>query len=93
MSVIVVCQTAWTSMLGIDIDVQARQKKPTCHLIFQIEVACPEPALGCEHFGRVGQNQIFIRYTVYIRYFWQETHHTYGHIRCVYTVLANPTCW
>jgi hypothetical protein len=26
-----------------------------------------------------------------IRCFWQEVHHTYGHIRCVYTVLANPT--
>ena len=23
-------------------------------------------------------------------YFWQGNHHTYGHIRCVYTVLANP---
>jgi hypothetical protein len=30
-------------------------------------------------------------YTVYIRFFWQGNYHTYGHIRCVYTVLANPT--
>ena len=30
-------------------------------------------------------------YTVYIRHFWQGNHHIYGHIRCVYTVLANPT--
>jgi len=37
--------------------------------------------------ARVGQNHI---YTMYIRYFWQGNHHTYGHIRCVYTVLANP---
>ena len=29
-------------------------------------------------------------YTVYIRYFKQGNHHTYGHIRHVYTVLANP---
>jgi hypothetical protein len=33
-------------------------------------------------------------YIVYIRciygIFWQGNHHTYGHIRCVYTVLANP---
>jgi hypothetical protein len=29
-------------------------------------------------------------YTVYIRYFKQGNHHTYGHIRCVCTVLANP---
>jgi hypothetical protein len=29
-------------------------------------------------------------YTVYIRYFKQGNHHTCGHIRCVYTVLANP---
>jgi hypothetical protein len=30
-------------------------------------------------------------YTVYIRYFWQGNHHTYGHIRCAYTVLSNPS--
>jgi len=29
-------------------------------------------------------------YAVYIRYFKQGNHHTYSHIRCVYTVLANP---
>jgi hypothetical protein len=28
---------------------------------------------------------------VYIRYFQQGNPHTYGHIRCVYTVLASPT--
>ena len=27
---------------------------------------------------------------MYIWYFWQGNHHTYGHIRCIYTVLANP---
>jgi len=37
---------------------------------------------------RVGQNHI---HTVYIRYFWQGNHQIYGHIRCIYTVLANPT--
>ena len=26
----------------------------------------------------------------YIRYFWQGNYHTYGHIWCVCTVLANP---
>jgi len=36
---------------------------------------------------RIGQNHI---YTVYIRYFWQGNHRIYGHIRCIYTVLANP---
>jgi len=30
-------------------------------------------------------------YTVYIRYVWQGFHQIYGHIRCIYTVLANPT--
>ena len=39
------------------------------------------------HMSRVGQNHI---YTVYIRHFWQGTHQIYGHIRCIYTVLANP---
>jgi len=38
---------------------------------------------------RVGQYHI---YTVYIqRYFWQGNHRIYGHIRCIYTVLADPT--
>jgi len=37
--------------------------------------------------SRVGQNHI---YTVHIRYFWQGNHQIYGHIRCIYTVLANP---
>jgi hypothetical protein len=37
---------------------------------------------------RVDQNHI---YTVYIRYFWQGNHQTYGHILCIYAVLANPT--
>ena len=30
-------------------------------------------------------------YTVCIRYFWLGNHQKYGHIRCIYTVLANPT--
>jgi hypothetical protein len=42
----------------------------------------------CTHMCRVGQNHI---YTVYIRYFWQGNHQIYGHIRCIYTVLANTT--
>ena len=31
-------------------------------------------------------------YTIYIRYFWQGHHHICSHIRCIYKVLANPTC-
>jgi hypothetical protein len=42
-------------------------------------------ALKC--ICRVGQNHI---YTVHIWYFWQGNHQIYGHIRCIYTVLANP---
>ena len=38
--------------------------------------------------SRVGQNHI---YTVYIRYLWQGNHQIYGHIRCINTVLTNPT--
>jgi hypothetical protein len=30
-------------------------------------------------------------YAVNKRCFWQGNHQVYGHIRCVYTVLANPT--
>jgi len=36
---------------------------------------------------RVGQNH---KFTVYIRYFWQGNHQIYGHIQCIYTILANP---
>jgi len=36
---------------------------------------------------RAGQNHI---YTVCIGIFWQGNHQIYGHIRCIYTVLANP---
>jgi hypothetical protein len=35
-------------------------------------------------------------YTIYIRYYWHGFHQIYGHTRCIYTVLANPTscrCW
>jgi hypothetical protein len=38
------------------------------------------------HVSRVGQNPM---YTVCIRYFWQGNYQIYGHIRCIYTVLAN----
>jgi len=37
---------------------------------------------------RVGQNHI---YTVCMRYFWQGNRQIYGHIRCIYTDLANRT--
>ena len=38
---------------------------------------------------RAGQNYNYnIIYTVYIRYLWQGNHQIYGHIRCIYTVLA-----
>jgi hypothetical protein len=53
--------------------------KGTCHC------RCMSHAHCC--MSRVGQNHI---YTVYIRYFWQGNHQIYGHIRCIYTVLANP---
>jgi len=39
------------------------------------------------YIRRVGQNHIC---TVFIRYFWQGNHQIYDHIRCIYTVLANP---
>ena len=38
---------------------------------------------------RVGLNHI--ECTVYTRYFWQEKRQIYGHIQCIYTVLANPS--
>jgi len=52
------------------------------------------PGLPCIHgtygvlISRVGQNHI---YTVSVRYFWQGVCQIYGHKRCKYSVLANPT--
>jgi len=40
------------------------------------------------HMPRTGQNYI---YTVYVRYFWQGNHQIQSHIRCIFTVPANPT--
>jgi hypothetical protein len=31
-----------------------------------------------------------VYYIQYIQYYWQGNHLIYGHIRCTYTVLANP---
>jgi hypothetical protein len=31
-------------------------------------------------------------YTVYTRNFCQGSHQIYGHTRCIYTIVANPTC-
>jgi len=56
-----------------------------------IRCVCLQYLLGQDHLTsicRVGQNHI---YTVYIWYTWQGNHQIYGHIRCIYTVLANPT--
>jgi len=44
--------------------------------------------LALWHESSVGQNHT---YTVHIRYFWQGNHQIYGHIRCIYTVLAYPS--
>jgi len=52
-----------------------------------ITALTPTSTLIPNFIPRVGQNHI---YTVYIRYFWQGNHEIYGHIRCIYTVLANP---
>ena len=46
---------------------------------------CILSALGL--MCRVGQNHIYI----YIQYFWLGDRQIYGHIRCLYTILANPT--
>jgi hypothetical protein len=46
--------------------------------------------VGCTYIGWARTIYLYV-YTVYIRYFKQGNHHTYGHTRCVYTVLANPT--
>ena len=92
----------WSLMVCDSTDNPGQAHKPlipTClaHPPLQLQ---PLGLLGpYTHMFRVGQNHIYIGWartiyfyvsTVYIRYFWQGNHHTCGHIRCVYTVLANP---
>jgi hypothetical protein len=57
-----------------------------CSLTWLLSQDCCVNNLACCLY-RVGQNHI---HTVYIRCFWQGNHPIYGHIRCIYTVLANP---
>jgi len=45
---------------------------------------------SCNCLGMARTIHLYV-YTVYIPWFLQINHHTYGHIRCGYTVLANPT--
>ena len=69
-----------------------------CHIHVQyvytvIYTVCVRCALSVichiQYVGWARTKYLYI-YTVYIRYSKQGNHHTYGHIRCVYTVLANP---
>jgi len=63
------------------------------HNIFDLHSFLKDKAVLHHHqtlhqVSRVGLSHI---YTVYIRYFWQKIHQIYGHVRRIYTVLANPT--
>jgi len=54
-----------------------------------IQVRCNDVG-GAQPF-KVGHIRLGLARTIYIRYFWQGNHQIYGHIRCIFTVLANPT--
>ena len=70
--------------------------KSCCHSS-HIQLPSPyvkRPSLWLEtsvlcNMHRVGQNH---KYAVYVWYIWQGNHQIYGHIRRIYTVLANPIC-
>jgi len=60
------------------------------YMIFFIKTCACRPKVMLT--GASCQNVHLYAHSVYIRYFKQGiTIYTYGHIRCVYTVLANPT--
>jgi hypothetical protein len=63
------------------------------HLIERMSLSSKNEPETCiaQDYGR--PEHIYGRniYTVHIRYFWQGSHQIYGHIRCIYTVLPNPT--
>jgi len=65
-----------------------RPRKIVKGLLFVWAGNCTANLQHWQRMCRFGQNHI---YTVHIRYFWQGNHQIYGHIRCIYTVLANPT--
>jgi len=52
------------------------------------QLPCASPVACFKVMCRIGQSHI---YMVYIRHLWQGNHQAYGHIRCIYTVLANPS--
>ena len=73
--------------------------EPNTHTVFIDHVFGDLPATFVHHINRVGQHHIYgilgreitkytVTYGVYIR---SHMVRIYGHIRCVYTVLANPT--
>jgi hypothetical protein len=55
--------------------------------MMMLSTACKVPCKASLDMTTVGQTRV---HTVFVRYLWRENHHIYGHIRCVYTVLANP---
>jgi hypothetical protein len=71
---------------------QARTITTPMHYVFCVMWTTPStdvlyvwPRPTEHHMHRVGQSHA---YTVYIRHFWQENHHIYGHIRRLYTVYG-----
>ena len=58
------------------------------HFMARVTLVCTWHAI------RVGHNHIYRVhiYTVHILYVWQGNRQIYGHIRCIYTVLASSTC-
>jgi len=76
----------------VPLRLQWERERGCCELwaraLIESESVIAPPVRARLHMFRVGQNHI---YTVYMRYFWQGNHQIYGYIRCIYTVLANPT--
>jgi hypothetical protein len=60
---------------------------PHANTLEHIQITRAQESMISSLIRRVGQNHI---YTVYIQYFWQGNHQICGHIRRIYTVLANP---
>ena len=58
------------------------------YCLYTVFLAGKLPCIG-SYMVRLARNIHLLVYTVHIWYFWQGNHHTYGHVRCVCTVLAN----
>jgi len=89
------CVCARYCSIPMSADAQQQQIRCVCAPSPSGECCCCLEIIGAGqnhihtvHIRRIGQNHMYKRCIYGI--FGRENHQIYGHIRCIYTVLANP---